>query len=490
MIKKIIFRADGNSDIGLGHLYRIFSLIEIYKENFDFIILTKANSTLEVIPADYNVTTIPSSLFINDEPKWILRRFSPEEYIIIADGYHFLGNYQKAIKNAGYFLIYIDDLVTGHYFADIVINHSSFTSSKEYKMESYTRLALGTHYAILRPSFLKIASQKRKVEKIDSCFICFGGADIYDLSEKAVLALLTINGIKKINVVLGGAYKHKKIFKIKSKDVTINIYENLDQLKLLKVMEECNFAIVSTSNISYEIFTVNMPVLGGYYTENQKFFYKGLVMRNVIFGGGNFEKYKVKDFSNKVKKIINQNTYNNYCENQFKFFDGKIKEIFIKLLENINKIKIRKVNIGDKDLVYNWANDKLVREQSFFTAPISYDVHCKWFKNQLHDKNHLFFIITINNMNAGIVRFKIKLKSSAIGLSISKEFRGKNLGTKFIKIATNEYFKSNELPILAHIKKNNIASIKIFERASFVYLKEELIEGNESFTYILENKYK
>ena len=93
-------------------------------------------------------------------------------------------------------------------------------------------------------------------------------------------------------------------------------------------------------------------------------------------------------------------------------------------------------------------------------------------------------------MNAGIVRFKIKLKSSAIGLSISKEFRGKNLGTKFIKIATNEYFKSNELPILAHIKKNNIASIKIFERASFVYLKEELIEGNESFTYILENKYK
>ena len=29
--KKILFRADGNNNIGLGHLYRLFALAEIYK---------------------------------------------------------------------------------------------------------------------------------------------------------------------------------------------------------------------------------------------------------------------------------------------------------------------------------------------------------------------------------------------------------------------------------------------------------------------------
>ena len=39
MKKKILFRADGNSEIGLGHLYRLFSLVEMLKDNFKFIFL-------------------------------------------------------------------------------------------------------------------------------------------------------------------------------------------------------------------------------------------------------------------------------------------------------------------------------------------------------------------------------------------------------------------------------------------------------------------
>lgn len=32
---KIIFRADGNSNIGLGHLFRLFALVEIYKDVYE-----------------------------------------------------------------------------------------------------------------------------------------------------------------------------------------------------------------------------------------------------------------------------------------------------------------------------------------------------------------------------------------------------------------------------------------------------------------------
>ncbi len=90
MTKKIIFRADGNSETGLGHLYRLFSLVETVKDTLEFVFLTKEESTTSIIPNYYNLKTIPKNIKIEEEPKWLSECFSPKEYIIIADGYQFV----------------------------------------------------------------------------------------------------------------------------------------------------------------------------------------------------------------------------------------------------------------------------------------------------------------------------------------------------------------------------------------------------------------
>ena len=59
---KVIFRADGNSKTGLGHLYRLFALAETYKEQCDFFFLTKQDSLLDVIPHHYKVKTISNRI--------------------------------------------------------------------------------------------------------------------------------------------------------------------------------------------------------------------------------------------------------------------------------------------------------------------------------------------------------------------------------------------------------------------------------------------
>ena len=75
--KKILFRADGNNNIGLGHLYRLFALAEIYKSNYDVIFLTKEDSTLQVIPEGYIVKKIPINITINEEPIWLKKNGCP-----------------------------------------------------------------------------------------------------------------------------------------------------------------------------------------------------------------------------------------------------------------------------------------------------------------------------------------------------------------------------------------------------------------------------
>ena len=110
MKKKLIFRADGNSDTGLGHLYRLFALVEMLKDDYSFTFVSSNSSTISVIPKSYSIELIPKKISINDEPIWIANKFNPKEYIIIADGYHFISSYQKHLKSLGFSLIYIDDL--------------------------------------------------------------------------------------------------------------------------------------------------------------------------------------------------------------------------------------------------------------------------------------------------------------------------------------------------------------------------------------------
>jgi len=55
-------------------------------------------------------------------------------------------------------------------------------------------------------------------------------------------------------------------------------------------MQSCQMAIAPASTILYEVCSVKMPVLSGFYVGNQKQIYQGLVDENVVFAGGDFSK--------------------------------------------------------------------------------------------------------------------------------------------------------------------------------------------------------
>lgn len=152
----------------------------------------------------------------------------------------------------------------------------------------------------------------------------------------------------------------------------------------------------------------------------------------------------------------------------------------------IDKLTIRKAESKDVDLLYNWSNDELVRTQSFTSEKIPYSAHCEWFTSKLESNNSLIFIVEIDSVPAGIVRFESNDETTTIGTSIDKLYRGKGLGGAIIRIGTTEYFKENYLPILAMIKKDNIASIKSFEKAGFSYFKSEEINAAEGVVYQLK----
>jgi len=331
---KILFRADGNLIMGLGHLYRLFALYEIFEKNYDCIFVTKEDSALNTIPKQFSLTIVPRDVKIIDEINWLIEKFG-HNFIVIIDGYQFTSSYQMQIKEKGLKLIYIDDLAKEYMYADIVINHSPSTKQSDYESAEYTKFALGTNYAILRSIFLKAVKETRIINQIDTAFVCFGGSDINNLTLISVKALLFFENFKTINVVMGASNKNTEIFTLQSENPQIKIYRNLSEQGLASVMQESNFAIVPASTILYELCTIKMPILSGYYVDNQKSIYYGLLNKKAISGIGNFNSLKIDDLIRNIGVVLKNNNVSNQLINQRKLFDGKIKNRFLKLIETL-----------------------------------------------------------------------------------------------------------------------------------------------------------
>src|SRR4051794_21302991 len=101
--RKIIFRVDGNSSIGLGHIVRCCALADMLKDNFDCYFHVRKTSK-EIIADIRKYCTSVSEL--NDQVSYekeavIWSRTLNREEIVVLDGYQFNTQYQSEIKSKG-----------------------------------------------------------------------------------------------------------------------------------------------------------------------------------------------------------------------------------------------------------------------------------------------------------------------------------------------------------------------------------------------------
>jgi len=482
-MKRILFRADGNGEIGLGHLYRLFALMELFSNEYEVILVTSVKTTVSAIPADYAYALIPGSVSTEQEPGWLQEHYPAQEYRIVADGYQFDAAWQRSLKEKGYHLTYIDDFCREHLYADVVINHSLAARASDYSCEPYTRLALGTKYAILRPAFLEAARHTRDITELRSALVCFGGADPLDLTLKATQALLAFPEIRIIHIVAGAAYTHRGIFALAESEPRIRVYQNLSEKAMAGLMKACELAIASSSTILYELCSVKMPVLSGYYVENQKGLYQGALDHQLIFGAGNLEQSSTEDFKEHLKHILRQRDYSAQLQAQAAAFDAQIKQRFLALFA---EIRYRKAGAEDVLLIYEWANDRVSRENSYFSEAIPLETHKAWFTKKLADPAAVIYIAELNGEPAGMIRYDVLEDHAVVGVSVAGRFRGKGLAPEFLKGTAKLFFESNAVPVEAFIKTQNLASVRSFEKAGYKKLREEVVHGANSFIYKLE----
>ena len=132
-------------------------------------------------------------------------------------------------------------------------------------------------------------------------------------------------------------------------------------------------------------------------------------------------------------------------------------------------INLRNVEACDINDLFNWRNNSDVRKNSFNSDLISWDEHEKWFKSKLQDTESVIYIAYYEKTKVGSIRFEDKGDAIKVSIMLNPDFLGKGLGSEVIRLGKDRFINEKRpcKPIIAEVKKDNIASIKVFQKAGF-----------------------
>lgn len=461
MKSSIYIRADGDAQIGLGHLVRCMALAYMLKEEFSisFVYKYAPESIIEEIEkAGFSLLKIK-----NEEDFLVILNSGG---IVVLDHYGLDSDYQKEIKQKGCKLVCIDDLHDKEFFADLIINHAPGVKAMNYRSQPSTQFALGLDYVLLRPAFLEAAKQERKIKGLKTVFICFGGADYRNLTRQCVHQVVELNIFEKIIVVIGSAYQKKEeLLKFTNNIPNLSIYHSINEGRIVDLMNISDVAIVPASGILLEVLSSGCRVISGKYVDNQRHLHSQYKSINAFIDADNFSEDNLKL------------ALNTLISSTFKmperFIDGLSSTRLLKLIKQLeieNEISLRKATYLDSKTTFHWAKDKRIRAHSFNQTEIKEQEHHLWFSDKINDDNCVYFIATIEDKSIGSIRFDIKENQAIISYLIDPLFHGQGFGVLLLRKGIEILTTLSEVTfnaITGYVMPENISSVKAFQKLGF-----------------------
>ncbi|MBI4833597.1 MAG: UDP-2,4-diacetamido-2,4,6-trideoxy-beta-L-altropyranose hydrolase [Planctomycetes bacterium] len=306
---RILFRVDGSTRIGTGHIMRCLTLAEEFKKQGGEAVFVTKDYDRAIIQrirsAGYSVMAIPAGCNLKMDLELTLKLIKEQApKIVITDSYDLTSGYLSGLKS-GFkdgLLVSIDDIFKNHFYADIVLNQNITATREKYKgkIEPYTKLLLGTRYALLRKEFRQRVTKERKFNKVHNVLVTLGGADPDNQVLKTVKALGVSEINFKITVVVGISYRYLKALKrfVAKAKKSIRIVRNINNMA--KLMSQADIAISAGGTTCWELACAGLPNIIIVIADNQKEIADKLDKAGVSVNLGWFKKIT----GNKIVKVM------------------------------------------------------------------------------------------------------------------------------------------------------------------------------------------
>jgi len=137
-------------------------------------------------------------------------------------------------------------------------------------------------------------------------------------------------------------------------------------------------------------------------------------------------------------------------------------------------------------MLWEWANNPMVRASAFKTDPIPLEDHTQWFEEKLRDP-HCFIFIAENEegIPVGQIRFDIEPDGRAvIDLHVAPRQGGRGYGTMLLKKGLERFSAETKTScVYSCVKVGNDPSRKMFEKTGFALEEQKVVRGEKVYYF-------
>lgn len=273
----IVFRADGNQQIGTGHIMRCLSLADAFRKAGEECRFLLADDSMKSKVEDrgFWVHTLDSRF---DDPEQelttltaVLEELTPE--LLILDSYYVTESYLESLKKKCR-IAYLDDRAAFAYPIDILINYNAFAGKIDYyglyerKGREYPETLLGIDFIPLREDFKQVPVHSQR-ERCRDILISTGGADPIHLALKLVRFWQEHPCRGYVFHLLLGAMNQdlEEIIRLAQCRPEIVVHRDVSDMRSL--MLSCDMAVAAAGSTLYELCACGVPTITYALADNQ-----------------------------------------------------------------------------------------------------------------------------------------------------------------------------------------------------------------------------
>lgn len=261
---KLLFRVDGGSEIGMGHVMRCLRLAKEIAEmqSCDIVFVTTTPEHLKHLLNNY-IPDAKLKSFGNDDENSIRQFYeSYQPQIVISDVnlHEKIDGYIRLVQQVPYH-VNIHEMHFNHFPFGLVVFASILPVRAKCKCESSAQYLTGSKYLLIDSRLHKISKPDFKSSEKLNILITPGGADPERISEKVLSIIKNANideSIAGFNLVMGPANPRRiEIEKLASEISSVKIIDS--PTDLISLIEESDIVITNGGTTVYETIAASRP---------------------------------------------------------------------------------------------------------------------------------------------------------------------------------------------------------------------------------------
>jgi UDP-2,4-diacetamido-2,4,6-trideoxy-beta-L-altropyranose hydrolase len=490
MTRAAVFRCDGSTTIGWGHVLRCLVLAEELRErgwSVAFLCRDLPGTPFDRIRgAGFSLEeTLPPDLDEDEDARRVVAVCHARGATwVVVDRYATDHHALHAWAEEGLRLLAIDDICEHPFPVDVLLNQNTHAHELPYQTREDTIRLLGPRFALVRRVYRDARPKTpRAICEARRVMVFMGGGDPGDATGKVVEALNAVPGALDIDIVVGAAYPHYEQLLRSTRGGPHRARVLRDLPDLAEPMSHADVAVSAGGSVSWELACMGVPMLLLPVADNQLGSARSLHDMGAAALLGRASERAVDELARDLGAWLSRvEDLSRMSEKLFALVDGEGARRVADHLrptpfesprgegQGEGSLRVRAATAADSRLIWEWANDPVVRAQSFSPEPIPWNAHELWYDLKLGSASCLILVAEDENgIPLGQVRFDIDGDEAELDYHLGPGARGKGWGASLVEAGVRALAeKKGILRINARVKLDNVPSLRTLAQAGFV----------------------